>query len=211
MYALKEENMDLQAIKENLEKRGFSVKIFSTGKEAVAYLNGTIDKTSVGIGGSVTVRELGLFEKLSTHNEVWWHNDEEQIRAFGDKAIRKKAANTKVYISSVNGLSKDGEIVNIDGTGNRIASTVYGHERVYLLVGKNKIAEDLPSTIWRARNIASPKNAQRLGIKTPCAVKGDKCYDCASPQRICRALMMIERAPLGMDSEIILIGEELGY
>ncbi len=203
--------MNLQEIKKNLEKRGFSVRIFATGEEAVTYLNEAIDKTSVGIGGSVTVKELGLFETLSTHNEVWWHNDKGQLAEFGDKTLRQRAANTRVYISSVNGMARSGEIVNIDGTGNRIASTVYGHEKVYLIAGKNKIAENLEEAIWRARNIASPKNAQRLGLKTPCALKGDKCYDCSSPQRICRALMIMERAMLGMVTEIILVDENLGY
>ncbi len=203
--------MDLQEIKKNLEKRGFLVKIFSTGEEAVAYLDSVIDGVNVGVGGSVTVKELGLFDKLSAHNEVWWHNDKGQLDTFGDRAIRQKAANTKVYISSVNGMARSGEIVNIDGTGNRIASTVYGHEKVYLIVGKNKIADDVQSAIWRAKNIASPRNAQRLGLKTPCAFKGDKCYDCSSPQRICRALMIMERVMLGMATEIILIDENLGY
>ncbi len=203
--------MLLEEVKVNLEKRGFSVKIFQTGEEAVAYLDGQIDGKSVGIGGSVTVKELGLFDRLSTHNEVWWHNDEGQLREFGDKAIRDHAAEAQVYISSVNGLSKDGKLVNIDGRGNRIAATAYGREKLYYLVGKNKIADDLEGVIWRARNIAAPKNAQRLGLKTPCAAKGDKCYDCSSPQRICRGVLITERAMLGMETEIILIDEEYGY
>ncbi len=203
--------MQLQTVKAALEKRGFRMRICATGAEAVAYLNGQIDNTSVGIGGSVTVKELGLFDALSARNEVWWHNDEKQLAEFGDPALRRKARDAKVYISSVNALSADGELVNIDGTGNRIASTAYGHERVYFLVGKNKIAEDLTGAIWRARNIASPKNAQRLGLKTPCAVKGDRCYDCNSPQRICRGLLIIERPMLKSQTEIILIDEERGY
>ena len=80
------------------------------------------------------------------------------------------------------------------------------------MVGSNKIAPDYDSALWRARNIASPKNAQRLGRKTPCAVKGDRCYDCQSPERICRALAVLWAKPTGIDQmEVILVDQELGY
>ncbi len=203
--------MDLRTVKENLEKRGFFVRIFATGKDAADYLNQEINDTSVGIGGSVTVKEIGAFESLKAHNEVWWHNDPAQLAEYGDVELRKRAATAEAYISSVNGLSEDGQIVNIDGRGNRIAATADGHARVFFVVGRNKIAKDLEGAIWRARNIASPKNAQRLGLQTPCAVKGDKCYDCNSPQRICRALMIMERAMNGQSTEVLLVDEPLGY
>ena len=93
-----------------------------------------------------------------------------------------------------------------------MASTVFGHRRVYFVVGSNKIAPDYDAALWRARNIASPKNAQRLGKKTPCAVKGDRCYDCQSPERICRALTVLWEKPQGIEHmEIVLVEQELGY
>ncbi len=203
--------MDLRQIKSNLERRGYAVKLLSNGKEAARYLNERLDGVSVGIGGSVSVKEIGLFPLLQSHNEVWWHNDGGQVAQFGMATVRDRAATTKVYISSVNGLSADGVLVNIDGRGNRIASTVYGHEKVYFIVGKNKITDTLEEAIWRARNIAAPKNARRLGLKTPCAVKGDKCYDCNSPQRICRGVLLLERPTNGQEVEILLVDEPLGY
>ena len=119
---------------------------------------------------------------------------------------------TQVYISSVNGLAETGEIINIDGNGNRVASTLFGHETVYLVVGSNKLAPDYESALWRARNIAAPKNAQRLNRKTPCAVKGDRCYDCSSPDRICRALVVLWGKPNTVKKmEILLVDEALGY
>ena len=119
---------------------------------------------------------------------------------------------TQVYLSSVNGLAETGEIVNIDGTGNRVASTIFGHDVVYLIVGRNKIAPDYEKALWRARNIAGPKNAQRLGKATPCAARGDKCYDCDSPQRICRSLVTFWRKSGGIPKvEIVLVDEDLGY
>ena len=100
----------------------------------------------------------------------------------------------------------------IDGTGNRVAATLYGRKKVYFIIGVNKIAPDFESALWRARNIASPKNAQRIGVRTPCAVKGDKCYDCSSPDRGCRALVVLWEKPRNVEvMEVLLIDQELGY
>ena len=196
--------MDFTNVRKNLEDRGFAVSTFATAAEAAAYLNGAIDGKTVGFGGSVTLQEMGLFESLSSHNEVIWHWKQ------GPDA-RQAAMTAQVYLTSVNGLSEDGEIINIDGSGNRVAATLYGHEKVYLVVGRNKIAPDYEKALWRARNIAAPKNAQRLNMATPCAVKGDKCYDCKSPARICRGLVVLWRPMTGMETEVVLVDEELGY
>lgn len=203
--------MDLTMVSKNLVERGYSVKTFETAKECSDYLNSQIDATTVGIGGSVTVSELGLYPLLKEHNTVFWHGDKDLVAKLGVKDIITSAINTEVYISSVNAMSKDGVIINIDGNGNRIASTCYGHKKVYLIVGKNKLTLDFESAMWRARNIASPKNAQRLKKNTPCAVKGDKCYDCQSPERICNGFLIFERAMKGTETEVLLVNEELGY
>ena len=196
--------MAFETVKKNLEARGFSVSTFSTAAEAAAYLDSAIDGTTVGIGGSMTVQQMGLHEKLAAHNEVHWHwTDGPEARA--------KAAHADVYITSANGLTENGEVINIDGAGNRVASTLYGHKRVYFIIGRNKLAPTYDEALWRARNIAAPKNAQRLGKKTPCAVKGDRCYDCKSPDRICRGLVVLWEAMMGMEMEVVLVDEELGY
>lgn len=194
---------DWTKLTKNLEERDFTVRTFATAAEAADYLDREIDGVSVGFGGSMTVQEMGLYPRLAAHNNALWH---------WDKAGLTEAAVTDVYITSVNGLAETGEIVNIDGTGNRVASTLFGHKKVYLVVGRNKIAPDYDKALWRARNIASPKNAQRIGVQTPCAVKGDKCYDCKSPQRICRGLVVLWEKPKAIETmEVILIDEELGY
>lgn len=201
--------MDFSTIKANLEKKGYTVSVFENGTAAAEYICGEIKNTTVGIGGSMTARQMGLYEKLSAENEVFWHW---QLKEGQNSAQAYAGArNAAVYISSVNGISEKGEIINIDGTGNRVAETIYNHKKVYLLVGKNKIAPDFEKAMWRARNIASPKNAQRIGIATPCAAKGDKCYDCTSPARICRAFLTFMEKPNGCNCEVILINEELGY
>ena len=125
-------------------------------------------------------------------------------------AEREQAAGTQVYLTSVNGLAETGELINIDGAGNRVASTLYGHKKVYFLVGRNKLAPTYDEALWRARNIAAPKNAQRLQKKTPCAVKGDRCYNCKSPDRICRGLVVLWGPMMGMEAEVILVDEDLG-
>lgn len=193
----------------NLIKRGYSVKQFEKREEAAQYLCDEIQNTSVGFGGSVTLTELDLFNKLSKNNKVYTHwnlTNKEEV----DKA-RMDASKADVYMCSVNGLSMDGDVINIDGTGNRVASTIYGHSRVYFVVGKNKIAENYEAALYRARNIAAPKNAMRMHRNTPCAIKGDRCYNCNSPERICHALSVFWEAPRNGKYEIILINEELGY
>ena len=203
--------MDLQIVKENSEKKGFKVSVFSDAKEASDYLNKEINNTSVAFGGSMTLAEMGLFDTLKTHNELWYHSNAELIEKYGREEIFKRAMGADVYISSVNGMSSDGILINIDGNGNRIASTAFGHTKVYYVVGKNKIEDTFEKAMWRARNIAAPKNAQRLNRKTPCAIKGDKCYNCSSPERICRGILITEAPMSAQETEILLVNENLGY
>ncbi len=203
--------MNFEIVIENLRKKSYNVNYFITAQEAVDYLNREIDGVSVALGGSITLKEMGLFDILSTHNQVWWHGKGIQLKEYGADTVMKNAMTTDIYITSANALSQQGQIINIDGRCNRIASTLYGHKKVYFVIGKNKIAPDFDSALWRARNIAAPKNAQRLGMKTPCAIKGDKCYDCSAPDRICRGFLTLEMPPIGMEAEVILINEDLGY
>jgi hypothetical protein len=201
--------MNFENVKNNLERRGFTVSCFETAREAADYLDAAIDQKTVGMGGSVTITQMGLCDRLASHNEVFSHARLAPGQTAAD--IFPRAAAAQVYLSSVNGLAETGEIVNIDGNCNRISAMCFGHEKVYLIVGKNKLAPDYESALWRARNIAAPKNAQRLGKNTPCAKEADRCYDCQSPERICRSLMVFWEKPRACAFEVILIDEELGY
>lgn len=193
---------DIENLRKNLEDRGIQSSYFATAQAAADYLDQQIDGTTVGIGGSMTVKVMGLYPRLSAHNQVAWHWEGDSL---------EEAAKTEVYLTSANGVAETGELINIDGNCNRIASSVYGHKRVYFVVGINKIEPDYDRALWRARNVAAPKNAQRLGRKTPCAVKGDRCYDCKSPERICRGLSVIWGRPTPVETmEVVLISEELG-
>ena len=196
-------------LKQNMESKGYQVSVFANKETAADYINQQIHQKSVGLGGSVTIHEMNLFEMLSNHNVVYWHDKKPEEMSVME--TRTAASRAEIYISSVNAISEAGEIVNIDNTGNRVAAISYGPSKVYLLIGVNKVTSDLESAIYRARNVASPLNAKRLNRKTPCAVNGDKCYDCNSPERICRNLSVLWTKPTGAEYEVILIEEELGF
>lgn len=201
--------MDFTKVKAALEARQFEVSTFATAADAAAYLNEQIDGVTVSFGGSVTLKEMGVLEMLAAHNEMsdFWTVPE------GVDARENCIASmtSDVYLTSVNGLAETGEIINIDGTGNRVSGELFGHKKVYFVVGRNKLAPTYDEALWRARNIASPKNAQRLGVKTPCAVKADHCYNCKSPQRICRGLVVLWERMKSCEMEVVLIDEDLGY
>ena len=194
---------EMQLLQQNLEERGYRTAHFATAAQAADYLDREIDGTSVAFGGSVTVQEMGLYDRLGSHNKVFWH-------WAGD--TREQARQARVFITSLNAVAQSGELINIDGTGNRVSESLYGHERVYFVVGANKVAADFDQALWRARNVAAPKNAQRLGLKTPCAARGDKCYNCKSPDRICQALVVLWGRPNnGARYEVVLVDQTLGY
>lgn len=203
--------MKLQEVAKNLTARGFETHIFATGAEAAAWLCQQVKNKTVGIGGSMSIRQLGLHEELAKENTVYWHWLPEQAQQYGSvDAVRDLAARAEVYLTSANALSAQGQIINIDGAGNRIASTAYGHKELYFLIGANKIAENYEAAMFRARNVAAPLNARRLNRQTPCAVGELKCHDCNSPQRICNGFLTLERAMMGMKTIILLVEEDLG-
>lgn len=196
--------MDYAVLKKNFEDHRFQTSYFETKEEAASYLKEQISGKSVGFGGSITSQEMGLYEMLQENNTVYWHWKEP------GRETHMKALTADVYILSANGVAETGEIINIDGSGNRVAASVFGPKKVYYVVGKNKIAPDIPSAIKRAKDIAAAKNAVRLNRKTPCAATG-VCHNCNSPERICGVTAIVERPSTGMEVEILFVNEELGY
>ena len=195
--------MDMEKTIRNLELRGFAVQHFATGAEAADYLCAQIRDTTVGIGGCKTADQLGLYEKLSEHNTVYWH-----WRVPGWETL-DKANHAAVYITSANAMTEDGQILNIDGRGNRLAGQVFGQKKVYYVVGSNKICPDFESALYRARNTAAVENCKRFPNKPPCQTD-DQCHDCRSPERICRALLVTWMPMMDMETEVILIDEAYG-
>ena len=200
--------MQIEKTLDSLQNRGFRARYFAAKEDAASYLIETVKGTSVGFGGCMTAQEMGLYEALGRENEVHWHWKEKNRTA-----AQAAAAQAKVYILSANALAETGELVNIDGNGNRLAAMFYGHERVIFVVGINKLTPDLPGAIDRARNVASPLNARRLKRKTPCALTEPmRCHDCRSPERICGGMAILMEAMRSIPvTEVLLIGETLGY
>lgn len=194
---------DIIKLQENLKKLGYNVSYFETAPEATAYLAEKMAGKTVGLGGSMTVREIGLDAALEAAGATvvsHWNNN-----TFQDAMM------TPVYLCSVNGAAETGELINIDGVGNRVASNAFGHEELCLVFGVNKVEPTFEQALWRARNIAAPKNAKRLHRQTPCAAQGDKCYNCNSPQRICRVLSVLWGPPIGFKNvDVVIINQELG-
>ena len=199
--------MDLRKTAENMKARGFTVRCYATASEAAAALAEELRGRTVGIGGSMTVAQMGLAEMLERQGCTVYARSRSMSPAEAEQAGRAER-----YISSANGIAETGEIVNIDGTGTRVAAPLYGPQKLYLIAGRTKLAPTLEDAVWRARNIAAPLNARRLNKKTPCTVGEPKCHDCRSPERICRG-MTIHMAPMKGVGEtiVVLIDEELGY
>ena len=199
---------NVQKLRENLERNGFVVSYYETAAEAKDALVAAINGKTVGFGGSCTLRDMGLFEALSENNQVYWHWKQQPMNE-----IRSKANAADVYLTSLNGVAETGELINIDGDGNRLAATTFGDKKVYFIIGVNKIAPDFHSALNRARNIAAPLNARRLNKETPCAMGSEvKCYNCQGPNRICKGITILERKLGGVtEMEVMIINEELGY
>ena len=200
-HTVREYESDL-LLKLELERRGYTTSYFATKEEAVCYLAGELKGKSVAFGGSVTLDQMNAYDVIGKESDVHWHWK-------GDSFCQ----NADAYIASANAVAETGEIVNIDGVGNRVAGTLFGSKEIYLVCGVNKIVPTLADALERAQNIAAPKNAVRIGCKTPCAAaNGEKCFHCSSPAKICRATVILNGPTLAKDRyEIVLIGEELGY
>ena len=199
-------NQRIQRTMVALEKNGFQTFFMSTRSEALEKVLSLIPPNAkVGIGGSVTLREINLIEALNARgNKVFqhWQQPEKKVAT-----IMREQLNSDVFLASSNAVTEDGKLVNIDKAGNRVAAMIFGPRKVILIIGMNKIVKDVDEGIWRARNVAAPMNARRRGDKTPCATTG-MCTDCDTPDRVCRIITIMEKKPSRSDISIILVGEK---
>lgn len=190
---------------ENFRKKGFVAEFFESGEDALKYVLKEIGPSDVGIGGSMTIQELGWFDALQRRGKAIWHWQGKYDGILSDEN------NAPCYITSANAISSDGAVVNIDANGNRIAATAFGSKKAFIVCGENKIEKDIPSALFRAKNIAAPQNSKRLNRKTPCAIKADKCYNCNSPERICRITSITTFPIPNLDMRIIFVKGSWGY
>lgn len=194
-----------------LQHRGFGASFVTTTDEArTSLLNKIPADATVGIGGSVTIRELGLVEELEKRGNTVTHHWKQGLAKDVNREIRKKEGLAEYYLTSANAITTDGDIINIDGIGNRVAHMIYGPENVMIIAGRNKLVTDIDEGILRSKEIAAVMNAKRVGAKTPCATTG-KCIDCDAPGRICRVTTIIQYRPLQTNIDVLLVNESLGF
>jgi hypothetical protein len=196
---------------EKLEAHGFKAIYVKTKEEAVNEIwKHVVPQAKVGAAGSVTIREIGILGQLEGEGHTIYDHWKPGIPKEDMLGVRKSQMTSDLFLGSANAITLNGELVNIDGAGNRVNSITFGPGKVILVAGYNKIVEDVQEAIKRIKNVAAPLNARRLNLDVPCAKLG-KCVDCDSPNRICRVVMIHERKPMLTDILIILVGEELGY
>ena len=199
-----------QTIIKNLKRRHMEGFYCATADEAVKKVSELIDDgNSVTWGGTMTVRDMGIPDFLRNRGtlEVL---DRDLVETPEEKqAMYLRAFSTDVYLTSANAISEDGVIVNIDGNGNRVAAITWGPKKVIFVIGLNKVAQNVEAALARARSTASPINATRFDIKTPCQTDG-VCHNCNSPESICNYVHFLRNSPRGRHV-VVLVGEPLGY
>ncbi len=164
------------------------------------------EKSSVTMGGCMSAREIGLVDALKNGPYNFIDRDN-----FTDKRAAMLAAyDADVYLTSANAMTRDGIMVNIDGNSNRVSAIAQGPRKVIVIVGMNKVCDDLDSAMKRARNVAAPMNAQRFGLSTPCSVNGT-CFDCKSPDTICCQFLITRFSRHTDRIHVILVNDSLGF
>lgn len=200
----------LKQVSASLTTKYYDVKVAKTRQEALNYILKLIPASAtVGVGGSITINELGLKDQLRRRGNKLIDPFEPGIDKETSIKLRFDANRADYFLSSANAITKDGLIVNIDGSGNRVGSTIFGPGHVIFIIGVNKVTPDLDSAIYRAHNYVAVANAKRLNMATPC-VKNGECSDCQVADRICCVTVIFERAPRRMPSTVVLVNEELG-
>ncbi len=193
-----------------LEKRGFEAAYVPDKEAALSKAMSYITKGStVASGGSMTLAEIGFNEAVKACDCTYLDRFAAKTDAERDDVFSKIAI-CDYYFMSTNAITVDGQLVNIDGTGNRIASLIHGPKNVIIVTGMNKVCPDVESAYQRVKLSAAPPNTVRLNKKTPCAATG-KCGDCLSPDCICTHTVITRRSNIPHRIKIILVGEELGY
>lgn len=197
---------------EALKKRGFHASYCKTALEArEQVLNLIPDGASVGIGGSVTIRNLGLVEELKRRGHEIYDHWIPGISPEEDLVIRRRQLTCDVFLTGCNAITLDGRLINTDFTGNRVAAMIFGPKKTIMVAGINKIVRDIEAGLRRIKDVATPMNSYRRHWGKACAVAGH-CVECNLSDKSCRVTTIIEMYPTGnRDFHIMLVGEEMGY
>lgn len=194
----------------NLHSRHYDAYYCETGEQALEKALELIPEgSSVGWGGALSAQQIGLLDAVRAGNYTAIDRDAVSDPA-EKKKIMKQALLADVFITGANALSLDGQMVNIDGNGNRVAAMVYGPESLIVIVGMNKVCDSLEAAVNRARTVAAPMNMQRFNLQTPCKATG-VCADCKSPDSICNQMLITRNSKPAGRIKIILVGQALGF
>ena len=197
-------------VAEALNKRYFEAYYCSGRAEALEKILELIPQGHVvSWGGATTVDELGVKDALRQRGQAVIDRDTAKD-AQERQEMLKKALTCDTFLMGSNAVSADGQLVNIDGTGNRVAALCFGPSQVIVVAGMNKVAGDLDAAMRRAREVAAPINAQRFQLKTPCSVNG-LCADCKGPDSICAQIVTTRMCKPAGRIKVILVGEDLGF
>lgn len=180
-------------------------------EEVIGLLDSLIpEHSTVGCGDSVTLERLGIFDHLRASDIVFYDKHKAGLTGAEKREIYLNNFRADIFISGTNAITENGEIINIDGNGSRVAPMLYGPKKVIIIVGSNKITKDAETGLLRARQIAAPLDAKRLAKDTPC-VKTGKCVDCKSKGRICNDFVMISGQFDPSRIHVIIIDGSYGY
>ncbi|MBI2868687.1 MAG: lactate utilization protein [Chloroflexi bacterium] len=206
-------NDEIQTVIQSLVKNEFDVRYAENSDAARQIILDMIpDGGVVGVGDSVTVRQLGVFEALQQRGTPVinpWASEEKPLTWAEVFDMIRKTRDSDVFLTGSNAVTRDGKIVNTDMTGNRVSAMIYGVPLVILAIGRNKITKDVAQALDRLKNIVAPEHCQTKARKTPCAVTG-RCTDCNSAQRICRVTTIMEKRPFQTDIKVVMIDQDLG-
>lgn len=195
----------------NLAKRNMEGFYCTSADQACKLASSMIEPgSSVSWGGTMTMGEIGLDKMIAERTDLVVYDRSKAGSQEEVDEIYRKAFSVDNYIMSANAISLDGQLVNIDGTGNRVAALIFGPKQVIVIAGMNKVCPDLETAMVRARNLASPPNAMRFGKKTPCTATG-KCGDCLSPDCICNQIVITRNSRDTGRIKVILVEGEWGY
>ena len=201
----------VQTVISNLNYNNMAGYFVDDKKELIGLIQKLIPKgAAVGCGDSVTLEELGVFDFLRNGNYNFYDKYKSSLTSAGKRAIYLKNFSAHTLITGTNAITMDGKIFNIDGNGSRVAPMIYGPEQVILVVGVNKIVEDLKAAIHRTRQIAAPLDVIRLNRNAPCAKLG-KCIDCNHPQRICNDFVVITGQFQKDRIKVVIVNQTLGF
>lgn len=201
----------IERTKKALERNNYDVYVLESAKDLTDLLGELIEEGStVSMGGSMTLNYNGVIEFLRKGNYNFLDRAKEGLTPEDINRIYRETFFADYYLTSSNAITENGELVNLDGNGNRVAAMIYGPKKVVVVAGYNKIVKDIDEAYTRVRDYASPINAKRLNRSTPC-VKTGECMDCASDARICNHLVLTYRQNVKGRGIVVLVKEELGY